>query len=178
MAAEEQRDLTRTLIDLFESRSAEHGVDIVDVEVAGAASAPIVRVRIDWLDEERETIGLDEVTEQTEWISELMDEEDPIGPAYTLEVSSPGMARPLRRPHDFERFAGENVSLTTRAEGRHKFTGELLGFEDGKVLVRTDEGEVAIDLADVKKAAIKPTFDFGEKKTFDKPGKKSKKKNK
>ena len=81
-------------------------------------------------------------------------------------MSSPGLSRPIRRERDFERFAGENVALaTTATEGRRKFSGKLLGMREGSVAIATDEGEVAIPLAEVKRCTIKPTFDFSEKKS-------------
>jgi ribosome maturation factor RimP len=105
---------------------------------------------------------LDEIAEQTEWVSAAIDELDPFPGSFTLEVSSPGLARPLRRPHDFERFAGEEVSLSTTAtEGRRTFSGKLLGIdEDGAVGVGTDEGEVRIPIEQIRKCVIKPNFDL------------------
>ena len=110
--------IEQEIIDALEPAAAERGIDVVDVEVVGATKAPCVRVRIDHADESLPTITLDEVTEETEWISAALDELDPIPSSFTLEVSSPGMARPLRRQRDFERFAGETVSLSlTRGRG-------------------------------------------------------------
>ena len=98
-------------------------------------------------------------------ITEVLDELDPLPSAYTLEVSSPGMARPLRRERDFARFAGSCVQLSTTAtEGRRKFTGTLLGCEDGKVLLDCDGEQVAIALTDIKKCNIKPDFSTAGKK--------------
>lgn len=154
-------DRATSLLEALEPVAEQHGVDLVDIEVVGATKAPTVRVRIDWLDEERNGISLDEVAAQTSWVSEALDDLDPFPGAYTLEVSSPGMARPLRRARDFERFVGECVSLaTTATEGRRRFTGKLLGMRDGAVALATDEGEVAIPLDEVRRCAIKPTFDF------------------
>ena len=154
-----------TLLKALEAKAAEHEVDIVDVEVVGSAKARTVRVRIDHADETAGPITLEEVSAQSGWISELIDELDPIEESYMLEVSSPGLARPLRRPHDFERFAGETVSLKTKAkEGRRRYTGELKGFEDGQVLLACDEGEMSFSLQDVESCVIKPTFDNGGRK--------------
>ena len=134
-------DVRQAVLTALESLAAAHEVDIVDVEVAGAAAAPIVRVRIDHADESLPTITLDEVTAETDWISAALDELDPLPGAYTLEVSSPGMDRPLRRVHDFERFAGQQVSLTTTAtEGRRRYSGTLGGVADGDVVIADDEG--------------------------------------
>lgn len=152
--------LEQRIIDALEERAANHAVDVVDVEVAGASKSPVVRVRIDHADESLPTITLDEIAAQNDWISEVLEEVDPFPGSYSLEVSSPGLDRPLRRARDFERFAGESVSLTTTAtEGRRKFTGELLGMVDGKVALRCEEGEFTFDLADIKTAKIKPDYD-------------------
>lgn len=167
-------DMSEGILAKLEQASASHGVDIVDVEVVGATKAPTVRVRIDWLDEDKGTISLDDVTAQTEWVSDAIDELDPFSGSYMLEVSSPGLDRPLRRERDFVRFAGEQVAVTTTAtEGRKRFSGKLLGFEDGNVVVETEEGEVRLPLSELRRCTIKPTFEKGEKKTFDK-SKKSK----
>ena len=78
----------QNIIDALEAVAADHGVDIVDVEVVGATKAPCVRVRIDNLD--GESISLDEVTAQSSWVSDVVEGLDPISSSYTLEVSSPG----------------------------------------------------------------------------------------
>ncbi len=101
---------------IVEEQAVLHGIDVVDVEVVGATKAPCIRVRLDKL--EGDPINLDEVTAQTDWVSDTVDALDPIATAYTLEVSSPGMKRPLRRPSDFARFQGEEVELTTRSAPR------------------------------------------------------------
>lgn len=98
---------TQKILSALEQAALNHHIDIVDVEVVGSSKNPVVRVRIDHDDEKAETISLDEVAQETSWISETIDELDPFPASFTLEVSSPGMARPLRRAKDFERFAGE-----------------------------------------------------------------------
>jgi ribosome maturation factor RimP len=171
-------DVRTQLLDALEREADEHGIDIVDVEVTGPSSAPIVRVRIDHADEEAPVISLDEVTEQTAWIDAVIDELDPVSGSYTLEVSSPGMDRPLRRPRDFERFAGEQVQVqTTATEGRRRFSGRLLGLREGNVVLSCDEGEVLIALEQIASAKIKPDYDAGkgQKKGQGKGQKKGKK---
>lgn len=152
-------DKAAEILSELEKVAESHGIDIVDVECVGATKAPTVRVRIDWLDESHEGISLDEVTQETKWISEALDELDPLSGSYTLEVSSPGLDRPLRRERDFERFAGEQVSLTTTAtEGRKKFTGKLEGLREGNVVLSCDDGEHEFVLSDIKRCTIKPDF--------------------
>lgn len=151
--------LERQIIDALEARAAERGIDVVDVEVVGATKAPCVRVRIDHADEGAPTISLDEVTEETSWISEALDELDPIPSSFTLEVSSPGLSRPLRKPRDFARFAGQTVAVSlVPGEGRRRYTGTLLGIEDGTVALEVDGERVDLSLDDVRKCTIKPDF--------------------
>ena len=151
--------IEQQIIDALEPTAAERGIDVVDVEVVGATKAPCVRVRIDHADESAPTITLDEVTEETEWISAALDELDPIPSSFTLEVSSPGMARPLRRERDFERFAGETVQLSlVPGDGRRRYTCTLLGIEDGVVALEVDGERVELPFDDIRKCTIKPDF--------------------
>ena len=155
-----QTELELQIVEALEAKAPAHDIDIVDVEVVGAKRAPIVRVRIDHADEELPTISLDEVSAQSDWVNEVLDELDPIPDSYVLEISSPGLARPLRKAHDFERFAGETIQLSTKAkEGRRKYTGELLGLEDGAVRISCDGETFTIALDEVKSAKIKPNYD-------------------
>lgn len=163
MAQASFEDIREALIQGLEAQAESHGVDIVDVEVVGSAKTPTVRVRIDHADESAEPISLDEVSEQTAWISDYIDEADPIEGHFTLEVSSPGMARPLRKARDFERFAGEDVSLSLKnTDGRRRYTGHLDGFADGMVSITTDEGPFSFKLEDIRTCSIRPNFDAGK----------------
>ena len=152
--------LEQSIIDALEERAADHGVDIVDVEKVGATKAPCIRVRLERLD--GEPLSLDDVTAQTGWVSEVVEELDPVSGSYELEVSSPGMARPLRRPSDFARFVGESCKLTSLAtEGRRKFEGVIDAAGETSVTLRLEDGstvEIAFD--DIKKCNLKPVYDF------------------
>ena len=153
--------VTQKILSALEQAALNHHIDIVDVEIVGSSKNPLVRVRIDHDDETEETISLDEVAQETSWISETIDELDPFPVSFTLEVSSPGMARPLRRAKDFVRFAEQEVQLqTTATEGRRKFTGTLLGIEGTTILIQTEDEICTIDLSELKKCVIKPAFDF------------------
>ena len=136
----------QAIIDALEAVAPQHDVDIVDIELVGATKAPCVRVRIEGA--EGQSLSLNDVTANTKWVGEVIEELDPISSSYTLEVSSPGMARPLRRPRDFARFVGENCELTSTATE----TNVTLELEDGE--------SVTLDFSDVKKCKLKPTYDF------------------
>lgn len=152
--------LEQDIIDALEARAAEHGIDVVDVEIVGATKAPCVRVRLDKL--EGDPINLDEVTAQTAWVSDTVEALDPISGSYTLEVSSPGMKRPLRRLSDFVRFQGEEVELTTTAmEGRRSYKGVIAAADDASVTIQPEgEDAATISYDDVKKCTLKPVYDF------------------
>ena len=97
----------QAIIDALEAVAPQHDVDIVDVELVGATKAPCVRVRIEGA--EGQSLSLNDVTANTKWVGDVIEELDPISSSYTLEVSSPGMARPLRRPCDFAPLCGREL---------------------------------------------------------------------
>lgn len=158
-SATEQR-----IIDALEDVAAEHGVDIVDVELAGATKAPCVRVRLEGAN--GESLSLDDIAAHTKWVGDVVEAIDPVSSSYTLEVSSPGMARPLRRPSDFIRFVGSDVELqTTATEGRRKFKGRIDAADESAVTLALEDGEsVSISYDEVKKCTLKPVYDFKGKK--------------
>ncbi len=149
------------LLDALAPKAAEVGVEIVTVEVVGAKKSPTIRVYIDTPD----GVGFDELAGAQEWINEIMDSIDPFPGAYMLEVSSPGIDRPLRTPEHFERFAGETAVVVLRSphEGRAKWTGKLVGFDDGMVLLEVDGIVERLPYDGIKKANIRGTFDFNAK---------------
>jgi len=93
-------------------------------------------------------------------LSAVLDVEDPISGSYTLEVSSPGIDRPLTRAKDYSRWAGHLARLETAEpiDGRRRFKGTLLGLEDGIVKLRLDDGaEAQVPLSAVSKAKLELT---------------------
>lgn len=148
----------KRLLEALEPTAREKGVEIVTVEVAGARKAPTIKVYIDT----PEGVSFDQLASAQEWINAIMDEIDPFPGAYTLEVSSPGIDRPLRTPEHFQRFAGEDVVVVLRApvDGRAKFQGRLLGCEDGTVTVEVDGQDRSFPYDDIKKAHVKGKIDF------------------
>jgi ribosome maturation factor RimP len=107
-------------------------------------------------------ILIEDCTAISRAVSALLDVEDPVPGRYELEVSSPGIDRPLTRPQDFERFAGFEAKFeTTRPlEGRKRFRGRLLGFSDGVVRLREGDVEHAVPFAAVTKAKLVLTDDL------------------
>jgi ribosome maturation factor RimP len=93
-------------------------------------------------------------------VATLLDVDDPISSAYVLEVSSPGIDRPLTSLEDFERFSGELAKITLRQmlDGRRRFAGRLRGLdEDKKVVLETSYGRFVFALDDIEAARIDPS---------------------
>ncbi|NHO64828.1 ribosome maturation factor RimP [Aestuariicella hydrocarbonica] len=105
-------------------------------------------------------IGLEECEKVSRQVSSVLDVEDPITGEYTLEVSSPGMDRPLYTLEHFASYAGEQVAIKLRSafEGRRKFSGLLRGVEGDDVLVVVDEHEYLLPIDLIDKANIIPRF--------------------
>lgn len=155
------QDIRVQILEALEAQAPDHDADIVDVDIEGAGKSTVIRVRVDRAEESDEPISLDEIAAQTPWISEIIDELDPIATSFMLEVSSPGMARPLRKARDFERFAGATVKLeTTATEGRRRYTGTLEGIDEGRVKLTCDNEGFDFDLDEIKSCTIKPEYDF------------------
>lgn len=111
---------------------------------------------------ERESgIELADCEKVSRQLSGVLDVEDPITGDYTLEVSSPGMDRPLYELAHFERFVGHHVALRLRMpfEGRRKFNGLLMGVEGHDVVLRVDQEEYLLPLEGIEKANVVPQFD-------------------
>ena len=103
-----------------------------------------------------QNMSLDDCTHLSRAISAVMDVEDPIEGAYSLEVSSPGIDRPLTRPKDYERFAGFEAKLETLApiDGRKRFKGKLLGLDGKQVKIEVEGTPMALPLEEIEKAKL------------------------
>ena len=141
------------------------GMELVDLEFKREGRSWCLRLFID----KPGGITLDDCVEVSRDVSAILEVEDPIPSAYRLEVSSPGLDRPLKKPSDYERFAGHLVKLKTRdlldpdgrGHRRKTFVGELLGCDGTLVRLRqTDRrgGEIAIALIDIDTARLEPQF--------------------
>lgn len=140
--------------------AAQEGLELVDVEIGGAGGRQALRLFID----RPGGVSLDDCTAVSRVVSAALDVEDPIQGAYDLEVSSPGLDRPLRTPEHFLKFAGQKVRVKTygplaECENRKTFVGILKGFEDGKVVVDVDGRVFHVPHAQVSKANVEPVFE-------------------
>ena len=143
----------------------ELGFELVDLLLQQDGRQLALRIFID----KPGGITLDNCVEVSREVSAILEIEDPIRSAYRLEVSSPGLDRPLKKPADFERFAGHKIKLKTarmldpdeRGHERKTFVGTLLGFEDDRVrLEQSDKrgGLIVIPLNEIEKANLEEEF--------------------
>ena len=129
------------------------GYDIVRVMLSGDKRAKL-QVMVERLDGAGMTA--DDCTSISRAVEAILDVSDAIAGAYVLEVSSPGIDRPLTRLGDFARFAGfeARVEMRMPVEGQRRFRGRLLGLDGARVQLATDRGEITFDFADVAKAKL------------------------
>ena len=148
--------LTMTAIhDLLEPSAAALGYDLVAVEMAGSDSA-ILRVFIDAPD----GVGVEDCAKASRQFGAVLDVEDPISNKYTLEVSSPGLDRPLVTIEHFQQVVGEKIKvrLMSPQEGRRRFKGVVQSVENNVVTVDVDGEQFALPIDDMDKARLVPDF--------------------
>ena len=138
---------------LIEPSLTAMGYDLVRVMIDGKRQA---RVQIMAERSDGSGMGVEDCAQVSRQISAILDVEDPIEGSYTLEVSSPGIDRPLMKPADYERFAGHvaKVELRTARDNRRRFTGTIKGLESEAVVLDTEEGSVALPLSEIERAKL------------------------
>ncbi|MFZ5646313.1 MAG: ribosome maturation factor RimP [Bacillota bacterium] len=132
------------------------GLDLVDVEFVKEGGRWLLRVYID----KPGGISHDDCEAVSQRLDALLDEKDPIPQSYYLEVSSPGIERPLKKREDFLRFAGHEVQVTTYApvEGRKKFTGKLGVVDAGTLILEVEGSSISIPMEQVSSARLHVKF--------------------
>ena len=140
---------------LLETTLTGLGYELVDVEIGQHDRKRLIRLFID----KAGGVNIDDCASVSNHVSRLLAVE--MDYDYDrLEVSSPGLDRPLKREADFSRFAGETIQLKTRVPiaGRRKFVGRLVGLCDGRIQMEVDGQAVAIGLDNLDKARLVPRF--------------------
>ncbi len=156
----------------LERRVETLGFELVYVEWAGSRNRPILRIRVEaQAAEHGSSIQVGDCAKVSRGLESWLDELDAMPERYVLEVSSPGLERPLTRPRDWERFAGEPVVVKGRrelAKGSARLEGEIVGLDEsidgGAARLRLSDGEeVAIPLVDIKGAHLVFKLDRGKR---------------
>lgn len=131
----------------------QNGMELIEVEFVKEGAEWFLRL---FMDKEEGTVDLDDCEAVSRSLSDVLDASDPIEQEYRLEVSSPGIERPLRRLKDFIRFTGEKIQVKTFAEvqGKKKITGILKDASEEEIRVDADGEEIVIPMKQIAKANL------------------------
>lgn len=131
------------------------GYEFIGMELNAHSKNGMLRI---YIDEPAGGIGLDDCERVSNEVSALLDVEDPIKGHYRLEISSPGLDRPLFSTEQFERFIDHEVKISVLVpfEGRRRFRGRIVKVEDQVVWIEQDGEDIAIDHANIGKARLVP----------------------
>jgi ribosome maturation factor RimP len=170
-------ETTRKLLHIAEAVCSGAGYDLVDVRFVREQGGWVLQVFIDlpgWLPGQPGGIGFEDCERVSRELGTVLDVEDPIPQAYRLEVSSPGVERPLRTADHFRRFVGQTVKMTLRegVGGRRNFKGTVVGVEpaadaagapdadvDLDVVLEVDGTRYRLPLGDLSSARLVPDWD-------------------
>jgi ribosome maturation factor RimP len=157
--------LTEKLTELFTKVLESMGLAIVQVTVSGASRVKL-QVMIERID--NNYVSMDDCVNASHLISDLLDVEDPFDKSYDLEVTSPGLNRPLVKPSDFKRFEGEDIKVSLFApleDGRKKLKGVLADSDDNGFTIEMESENISINIAygEASKVTLDPDIKFNDK---------------
>ena len=153
---QETETLVKRIEDLAAPLAGDMGLDLVEVQFRPEGGRWVLRLFID----RPGGVTLDDCAALSRQVDERLEEDDLIDHAYTLEVSSPGLERPLKREADFVRFAGRRARIKLRPDPKRPgdrggvLIGELLGFADGSVQLKVDDEHIAVRPERIAKARL------------------------
>jgi len=156
----EEMEIRDKVIALVEPVIAEQGLELVDVENRREGHGQVLRLLVD-RQGEASGVDLEALSRLARELSDLLDGEDLVAGAYTLECSSPGIHRPLRKPEHFERYLGKKVRVRCREplNGQRNFCGTLDAVTDAGVTLRVEGGiDSTIEFANIEKANYEHEF--------------------
>ena len=147
------RDYRGALLDVLDAPLAANGLDLEDVQVTTAGRRRVVRVLVD----KDGGVSLDDIAEATTSVSAALDSEDVLGDgSYTLEVTSPGVDRPLTSPRHWRRNVDRLVKVTLQT--RQTLTGRILEADDASVTLTSDGRPTRLEYGDIAKARVEIEF--------------------
>ena len=162
MAKKKVKDAARDLLGDF---LGEHSLELFNIEFVKEGRDRYLRVYIDKPEESGEYVSIDECELVSRYLSDRLDETDLIEDNYFLEVSSPGLDRPLLKDSDYVRYAGRmvDVSLYSAADGRKQISGELVSLKDGIVTIEEEAGKtVEIPIGQISRTKLAVIIYRGE----------------
>ncbi|MFT6388811.1 MAG: ribosome maturation factor RimP [Cellvibrionaceae bacterium] len=144
------------LIELIDPVLEALGCELWGLDILSQGRHSLLRIYI----EKADGVGLEDCEKVSRQVSSLMDVEDPIAGQYTLEVSSPGMDRPLYKLEHYQQFIGEHVviKLSRTFEKRKKIRGLLSAVEEDQIVVQVEDEEFVLPLEWIDKANLVPDF--------------------
>jgi ribosome maturation factor RimP len=160
-----KEDILGKVRAIAEPLAEGEGLELVDAELGGGhGGGTVLRLFIDRKGG-TQAVSLDDCSGFSRVVSTALDVEDPVQGAYDLEVSSPGLDRPLRKAEHFQKYAGQRVKVKTfgpidTAGARKSFTGKLLGLSGDQVRIDVDGTVFDVPLSQISKANIDPVFEF------------------
>ena len=154
---EQAKLLTDRLTELLKPEIERLGYEFVALEYVGSGANAVLRIFID----HESGISLEDCEKVSREVGAVLDVEDPIPGEYNLELSSPGLDRPLTEPAHFDRYRGERIKIRMQKGfvGRRRLTGLLTGFENDAVVIDVDGEEHKMPFANVEMARLAPDYD-------------------
>lgn len=133
------------------------GLELVGIEFSPGHGGSLLRV---YIDVEGRPVTIDDCERASREISAMLDVNDPVAGRYTLEVSSPGLDRPLFTPEQFARFVGEAVKINVNLpiDGRRRFHGTIRTIDDDRITIEQDGEPVTLVHANIAKARLAPNY--------------------
>jgi ribosome maturation factor RimP len=147
--------LSDSLVEAFRTRVDALGFDLADLRIGGTPNRPLVQVRIDVVEDGRDRgVTVEDCAAVSRALQQWLDREGPFGPRYVLEVSSPGMDRPLRWHRHWARFVGQDVHA--RLPGKGRVRARIVAVPDADTVVLDPEGgdRVTVKLAEIRDARL------------------------
>jgi ribosome maturation factor RimP len=152
LSKKNEKQLTEVVRALIEPVVVYTGMELIDVEYGRGPSGKVLRLTID----KPGGVTIDDCSDISRLVGDLLDAKDSLPGSYNMEVSSPGINRPLKKKDDFERFAGQKVLIKTRKliDGRRNFKGILHGTREEFIVVFSEKTILNIPFALVAKARL------------------------
>jgi len=166
-------DIIQTVEKLAQPILDDQGLDLVEVQFRRESTGWVLRLFIDRINgtvngsDVVTAVGsgvtIDDCVAVSREIGDLLEVNEVIPRAYNLEVSSPGLDRPLRKPADFKRFAEQRVRIKLKAprDGRRNLKGRLLGLDEGLIKLLVDEEVMELELDQAERVSLDPDVTLG-----------------
>ncbi|MBW2090734.1 MAG: ribosome maturation factor RimP [Deltaproteobacteria bacterium] len=168
----EIQNVVETVEDLIGSLIKAEGFELIEVQYRRERGGWVLRLFVDRSTDPDQpsdaeapgsSITLDDCAAISREVGNLLEIKEVIQGPYNLEISSPGLDRPLKKPDDYIRFAGHliRIKMKSPVDGRKKFKGRLLGLEDGLIKLDVDEQTIEVRLDETERVALEPEVNWG-----------------